>query len=59
MLIFIYTIYIADSKQQYSDTICPHLLRVHTYKTPSFCDHCGVVMFGLLKQGIKCEGKPV
>lgn len=46
----------ADSKQEYSDTICPHLLRVHTYKTPSFCDHCGVVMFGLLKQGIKCEG---
>ena len=46
----------AHAKQERDETICPHLLTVYTYKAPTFCDHCGVVMFGLLKQGLKCEG---
>jgi hypothetical protein len=47
----------AEAKQEYCESICPHKLSVHTYKVPTFCDHCGVVMFGILKQGLKCEGK--
>lgn len=35
----------------------PHALSVHSYKTPTFCDFCGEMLFGLVRQGLKCEGK--
>nr|KAG5690373.1 hypothetical protein BaRGS_001295 [Batillaria attramentaria] len=35
--------------------IRPHLLFVHSYKSPHFCDFCGEMLFGLVKQGLKCE----
>lgn len=34
----------------------PHGLSVHSYKTPTFCDFCGEMLFGLVRQGLKCEG---
>ncbi|KAI3422366.1 Serine/threonine-protein kinase dkf-2, variant 2 [Globodera pallida] len=34
----------------------PHTLFVHSYKTPTFCDFCGELLFGLVKQGLKCHG---
>ncbi|KAL4707363.1 hypothetical protein ACJJTC_005292 [Scirpophaga incertulas] len=34
----------------------PHSLAVHSYKTPTFCDFCGEMLFGLVRQGLKCEG---
>ncbi|XP_060805073.1 serine/threonine-protein kinase D1 [Amyelois transitella] len=34
----------------------PHALAVHSYKTPTFCDFCGEMLFGLVRQGLKCEG---
>uniref|UniRef100_A0A914NFF3 Phorbol-ester/DAG-type domain-containing protein n=1 Tax=Meloidogyne incognita TaxID=6306 RepID=A0A914NFF3_MELIC len=34
----------------------PHTLYVHSYKTPTFCDFCGELLFGLVKQGLKCQG---
>ncbi|XP_047133176.1 serine/threonine-protein kinase D1 isoform X2 [Hydra vulgaris] len=34
----------------------PHMLYVHSYKSPTFCDHCAVMLFGLVRQGLKCEG---
>ena len=34
----------------------PHDLHVHSYKSPHFCDFCGEMLFGLVKQGLKCEG---
>ena len=37
--------------------IRPHLLFVHSYKSPHFCDFCGEMLFGLVKQGLKCEGQ--
>ncbi|EFO26005.1 hypothetical protein LOAG_02477 [Loa loa] len=32
-----------------------HTLYVHSYKSPTFCDFCGEMLFGLVKQGLKCR----
>lgn len=34
----------------------PHSLTLHSYKSPTFCDFCGEMLFGLVRQGLKCEG---
>lgn len=36
--------------------IRPHALNVHSYRVPTFCDHCGEMLFGLVRQGLKCDG---
>ncbi|XP_051534609.1 serine/threonine-protein kinase D2-like [Myxocyprinus asiaticus] len=36
--------------------IRPHTLNVHSYRAPAFCDHCGEMLFGLVRQGLKCDG---
>ncbi|XP_061890765.1 serine/threonine-protein kinase D1 isoform X1 [Entelurus aequoreus] len=36
--------------------IRPHCLFVHSYRAPNFCDHCGEMLWGLVRQGLKCEG---
>ncbi|KAK0425819.1 hypothetical protein QR680_009407 [Steinernema hermaphroditum] len=33
----------------------PHELRVAQYMTPTFCDYCGEVIMGMIKQGFKCK----
>jgi len=35
--------------------IRPHSLSIHSYKTPTFCNFCGEMLFGMFKQGLKCE----
>ena len=37
--------------------IRPHALNVHSYRAPAFCDHCGEMLFGLVRQGLKCDGE--
>ncbi|XP_055384827.1 serine/threonine-protein kinase D3 [Condylostylus longicornis] len=37
-------------------TFRPHSLNVHSYKAPTFCDFCGEMLFGLVRQGLKCDG---
>ncbi|KAL3082472.1 hypothetical protein niasHT_032835 [Heterodera trifolii] len=33
----------------------PHLLQVNTFVTPTFCDYCGEMLIGLIKQGVQCR----
>ncbi|CAN8022723.1 unnamed protein product, partial [Ixodes persulcatus] len=33
----------------------PHSLTVHSYRSPTFCNLCGFMLFGLYRQGLKCR----
>ena len=36
-------------------SLVPHQFEVHSYKTFTYCDYCHDLLWGLMKQGVKCK----
>ncbi|CAH0385835.1 unnamed protein product [Bemisia tabaci] len=50
------TAQVLDAEKTETPLFRSHNLAVHSYISPTFCDFCSQMLFGLVRQGLKCEG---
>uniref|UniRef100_A0A8C6M9M1 Protein kinase C n=1 Tax=Nothobranchius furzeri TaxID=105023 RepID=A0A8C6M9M1_NOTFU len=44
-----------DTAEERFSVNMPHKFSIHNYKVPTFCDHCGSLLWGLMRQGLQCK----
>eukprot|EP00116_Pleurobrachia_bachei_P018232 sb/3478494/ len=49
------TLSFAASAESVNKDVVPHQLAIKSYRLPAFCDRCGQMLMGLVKQGLQCK----
>ena len=45
----------ADRESTSNNPSNNHSFQIHTFTIPTFCNHCGSMLYGLIHQGYKCK----